>query len=224
MTTLTTSAPKSVNKSLLSTEGAILADFEKKMRSIYERGGLCGIKGRQLFVNKKSLKPQLRLQHLEMLHRDNDVLSTKGSLVYYVSTAKDTNMKKINTNKIVFKKFFFVKTDQTEGKLAVRDYYIADKSNMSADEIAQFIDFDLPAFTDLNKSVLEMISSKQLNKIQASFAMDYFAFLARCLGKQPRFSLTQEESSAVLEYAIDPEWVQNTLNTAWLAVNPSFKQ
>lgn len=220
----TATQTKSINKALLNAESEILFNFEKKMRSIYERGGLTCIKGRQLFVNNKTEFLQVRLQHLAMLHRDDDVLSTRGSIVYYITTAKETDMKKVNTNETVFRKFFYVKSDQTESKLSVRDFRIATKSNMSFAEIQQFVKFEMPAFPDLHKSVLNMVTEKKLTSLQAAFALDYFSFLAKCLGKQPRFSITKEEATALLDHVIDPQWVQDTLNTAWTAINPNFKE
>lgn len=220
----TSTQTKSINKALLNAESEILFNFEKKMRSIYERGGLTAIKGRQLFVNNKTDFLQVRLQHLAMLHRDDDVLSTRGSIVYYITTAKETDMKKVNTNETVFRKFFYVKSDQTESKLSVRDFRIATKSNMSFAEIQQFVKFEMPAFPDLHKSVLNMVTEKKLTSLQAAFALDYFCFLAKCLGKQPRFSITKEEATALLNHVIDPQWVQNTLNTAWTVINPNFKE
>jgi hypothetical protein len=214
---------KTVNKNLSSIEQDLLHTFERKMTSIYERGGFSALKGRQLFVNASTSKLQLRLQHMQMLFRDNDVLSTKGSLVYFIKTAKKTDFKKFDTNQFVLKKFFFVKTDQSVSPFAVRDYYISDKSNVEFSEISNTVEFSLPTFSDIHKKISEMIVNKEISSIEANFSLDYLAYLSKCLGKQPRFSLTLEQAIEILNFAT-PEWIQNTFDKTWLAVDPLFKQ
>lgn len=219
-----TTSTKSVNKALLSTEQELYTAFENRITTLYNRGGLCSLKGRQLFLNSATEKVQVRLQHILMLHRDNDILTTKGTLVYYIRTPKTTDMKKFNTNEFVLKKFYYVKTDKTISNLAVRDYYIDSRSNVEFSNLDSVVNFKMPAFSEIQKQISDLVASKQISTIEANFSLDYFAYLAKCLGKQPRFSLSQEDCLLIKEFAVDPEWIQLTFDKTWTVIDPDFKK
>lgn len=214
---------KPLNKTLSTVDQDIIAFHERRINTIYLRGGLSALKGRQLFVNEATKHCQVRLQHIAMLFRD-EVESTKGVVLYFIRTPKKTDFKKFDTNKKALKKFFYVKTDKSESMFSIRDYFINSQSNVDFENLKDEVNLSLPSFNELHAKINEMVIEKKLSSVQADFCLDYFCYLSKCMGKQPRFTLSLEQAEKIRTFAVNPQWIQDTLDIGWLAVDPTYKQ
>lgn len=216
---MTTTTQRPVNSTLKGIDLSVEDSIVSRIKRIFElRGGFHKLQQRQIFVNTGSTNKTVltRLQHISMLHADT-ARSTQGTIMYQVDTAKQnlnnikSYQKKLNTLNVARNSQraargvnFHYKTYAVQAKI----------ENTSLKDL----NITLPTFVEMKQSLNDY---PFFDDAERGFALSYLAYLAKCLGRNPQFQLSEELVHQIMSK--DIFWFNRVLCIAWtMAVDQEF--
>lgn len=216
---MSTTTLKQVNSVLKDLSTSVEAEIVHKIHSIFaRRGGFHKLQQRQLFVNIGSSNKTVltRLQHISMLHADK-ARSTAGSILYQVDTAKQ-NLSSVKSYQKKLDTLNVARNTQRVSKGV--DFHYKQYSVQATIENANLNDLKitLPTFAEMNRDINDYPFFDQTER---DFALSYLAYLSKCLGRNPKFNISEESVNQILSK--DIFWFNRVLCIAWtMAVDQDF--